>query len=144
MAEHFDSGPRDHNPHRRGGLVRRGDRRFLSVKRWDGEGDQKNENETEKTMDPHAWPPVPHLHYRQRGRKTGMAGVRWPKRIRERSMDAVRWRQVEDIYHLARSRPAEGRAAFLADPCGRHDDLQHRVATLLAADEQAGSFLEVP
>ena len=60
------------------------------------------------------------------------------------SMDAVRWRQVEDIYHLARSRPAEGRPAFLADACGGDDDLQHRVATLLAAHEQAGSFLEVP
>src|SRR5437667_6429005 len=59
-------------------------------------------------------------------------------------MDPVRCREIEDIYHLARSRPAEGRAAFLADACGGDDDLQHRVATLLAAHEQAGSFLEVP
>src|SRR5436190_12454806 len=101
MAEHFDSGPRDHKPHLRGGLVRQGDRRFLSVKRWDRKGDQKNENETEQTMDPHACPPVPHFHYRQRGRKTGMAGVRWPKRIRAwtpyaggKSRTSIIWREA--------------------------------------------------
>src|SRR5690349_6818160 len=58
-------------------------------------------------------------------------------------MDAVRWRQIEDVYHSALSRPSEARAAFLADACGGDTDLQQRVQSLLAAEEQAGSFLEI-
>src|SRR6476646_7599189 len=58
-------------------------------------------------------------------------------------MDALRWRQIEDIYHSALSRPLEKRAAFLDEVCRGDLDLQQRVQSLLTADERAGSFLEV-
>src|SRR5881396_3564704 len=59
-------------------------------------------------------------------------------------MDAGRWRQIEDVYHSALSRPSQGRAAFLNDACGGDAELLQKVQSLLAADEQAGNFLELP
>jgi eukaryotic-like serine/threonine-protein kinase len=59
-------------------------------------------------------------------------------------MDAARWREIEDIYHSALSRPPEDRPAFLREVCGGDSELQQRVASLLDADDQAGDFLELP
>src|SRR5690349_20771772 len=57
-------------------------------------------------------------------------------------MDAARWREIEDIYHEAASRPPEAREAFLREVCGDDTDLQQRVHSLLAAGAAGGAFLE--
>lgn len=59
-------------------------------------------------------------------------------------MDAARWREIEDIYQSAVSRPPEARAAFLREVCRGDMDLQQRVQSLLAAGDQAEDFLELP
>jgi serine/threonine-protein kinase len=59
-------------------------------------------------------------------------------------MNPQRWRQVEEIYHSALEQSPQTRAAFVADACRGDGDLLQRVQSLLAAGEQAGSFLETP
>src|SRR5688572_9257551 len=59
-------------------------------------------------------------------------------------MDAARWREIEDIYHQAVSRPPEARAAFLREVCDGDADLHARVQSLLVAGDEAGAFLEAP
>src|SRR5690242_19193970 len=49
-----------------------------------------------------------------------------------------RWRQIEELFHAALERAPEGRAAFLDGACGGE------VESLLAREQQAGSFLEAP
>ena len=48
---------------------------------------------------------------------------------------------MEALYHAARARPAEDRAAFLAEACAGDDALQREVESLLA-DEGAASLLK--
>ena len=55
-------------------------------------------------------------------------------------MQAERWKQIEDLYQAALARPAEKRAAFLAEACADDPELRTEVESLL--DQQAGSFLE--
>jgi serine/threonine-protein kinase len=43
-----------------------------------------------------------------------------------------RWKQIEDLYHRARERPAADRAAFLIRACGADDALRREVESLLA------------
>src|SRR5207244_3328468 len=59
-------------------------------------------------------------------------------------MDAQRWRQIEDIYQSALNRSPESRGAFVTDACRGDADLLQRVQSLLSANDQAGTFLEVP
>lgn len=59
-------------------------------------------------------------------------------------MDAARWREIEDIYHEAASRPPEARQAFLREVCGGDTDLEERVQSLLAAGDEGEAFLELP
>jgi serine/threonine-protein kinase len=59
-------------------------------------------------------------------------------------MDAARWREIEDLYHAAASRPPEARAAFLREACAGDTDLQQRVESLLSAGDGAEGFLERP
>jgi serine/threonine protein kinase/WD40 repeat protein len=50
----------------------------------------------------------------------------------------------ESIFEAALQLPPQERAAYLQDACGGDADLRGRVETLLAAHDQAGSFLEMP
>jgi Tol biopolymer transport system component len=59
-------------------------------------------------------------------------------------MTPERWQRVKDLFHDALERPADERAAFLAETCG--DDAAARAALerLLDAHARAGNFLETP
>ena len=59
-------------------------------------------------------------------------------------MTPERWQRVKDLFHDALERPADERAAFLAETCG--DDAEARAALehLLEAHATAGDFLETP
>ena len=59
-------------------------------------------------------------------------------------MTPERWQRVKDLFHDALERPADERAAFLAETCG--DDAEARAALehLLEAHAAAGDFLETP
>src|SRR5882762_169689 len=59
-------------------------------------------------------------------------------------MNAELWRKVEEVFHAALERAPEARQTFLDRSCGGDADLRKEVALLLAKEEQAGSFLEVP
>jgi serine/threonine protein kinase len=54
------------------------------------------------------------------------------------------WRKVEELFHAALERTPVQRQAFLDGICGADTDLRRQVELLLAKEEQAGSFLEVP
>jgi serine/threonine protein kinase/Tol biopolymer transport system component len=55
-----------------------------------------------------------------------------------------RLRQVEDIFHDARERAPGERVGFLDQACAGDDALRREVELLIAADEQAGSLIELP
>ena len=59
-------------------------------------------------------------------------------------MSSDRWQKIERLYHAALKLEAEERAAFLRLTCSGDDDLCREVESLLASDQQAGSFLESP
>lgn len=57
-------------------------------------------------------------------------------------MEPERWQQIETIFQAALKRDSANRAVFLADACGDDDELRVEVESLLAAHEQAGSFIQ--
>ena len=57
-------------------------------------------------------------------------------------MDADRWKQVDRLLDAARTRPRDERDAFLRDSCVDDEALEREIRSLLAAHDQAGSFLE--
>ena len=59
-------------------------------------------------------------------------------------MDPERWKQVDSLMQAALARPRDERDAFLRQVCVNDDDLEREVRSLLAAQDQAGSFLESP
>ncbi|MGH9843240.1 MAG: protein kinase domain-containing protein, partial [Blastocatellia bacterium] len=59
-------------------------------------------------------------------------------------MKPERWKQIEQIYDAALERDASRRAAFLDQACEGDGELRREVTSLLASDEQAGSFLAGP
>ena len=58
--------------------------------------------------------------------------------------DARRWAVVNDLFHRALEQPPDRRDAWLADSCGVDADLRADVASLLAAHDRAGDFLQQP
>ena len=52
--------------------------------------------------------------------------------------------QILALLKSALEREPQERAAFLDEACGRHESLRNKVEALIAAHEQAGSFLERP
>ena len=54
------------------------------------------------------------------------------------------WLKIEELFHAALERVPEARQAFLDETCGADLDLRRKVDVLLANEEQAGSFLQVP
>src|SRR5262245_7640557 len=71
-----------------------------------------------------------------------------PKGIQNLSISRVhfimtpeRWEKVAAIFHGAREKSAQGRAAYLASACSGDSKLRQEVERLISADEQASSFL---
>jgi eukaryotic-like serine/threonine-protein kinase len=56
-------------------------------------------------------------------------------------MTPDRWRQIDMLLDLALEQEPSRRASFLVEACNGDEGLRHEVQTLLAAHEQAGSFL---
>jgi eukaryotic-like serine/threonine-protein kinase len=56
-------------------------------------------------------------------------------------MTNERWQRVNELYHATLERPATERAAFLEAACEGDDALRREVDSLLACDDEAGSFL---
>ena len=52
-------------------------------------------------------------------------------------MDPVRWRQIENVFHLAFERPPSQRAAFLELACGTDAELRMEVESLLAEVDES-------
>jgi serine/threonine protein kinase/Tfp pilus assembly protein PilF len=59
-------------------------------------------------------------------------------------MKPERWRQIEKLYDAALELDVSRRAAFLDQACKGDEELRREVASLLASDAQAGSFLAAP
>jgi eukaryotic-like serine/threonine-protein kinase len=59
-------------------------------------------------------------------------------------MKPERWQQIETIFQAALKREPAARAVFLDGACGDDDELRAEVKSLLAAHEQAGSFIQAP
>ena len=57
-------------------------------------------------------------------------------------MEPERWRRVQELFDRALERPPEERAAFLEEVSGEDRELRAEVAAMLAADSEAGDFLE--
>jgi dipeptidyl aminopeptidase/acylaminoacyl peptidase len=55
-----------------------------------------------------------------------------------------RWQQIEQLYHAALEREVSQRAAYLREVCAGDDSLRQEVESLLAQQEDAGSFFERP
>jgi eukaryotic-like serine/threonine-protein kinase len=58
--------------------------------------------------------------------------------------DGDRWHRIEMLYEEALARAGADRAAFLDQACGEDDVLRREIESLLAADRDAGAFLETP
>jgi tetratricopeptide (TPR) repeat protein/tRNA A-37 threonylcarbamoyl transferase component Bud32 len=56
-------------------------------------------------------------------------------------MTNERWQRVDELYHAALEREGTERAAFLETACKGDDALRREVESLLASDDDAGSFL---
>jgi serine/threonine-protein kinase len=57
-------------------------------------------------------------------------------------MNPERWRRVDEIFHNALAREPQDRPSFLEHACGGDSSLRHDVEDLLAAHQQANSFLQ--
>ena len=59
-------------------------------------------------------------------------------------MTSDRWQRIEELYHSAREREGNQRAAFLKEACAGDDALRREVESLLAQDKGVEKFLESP
>jgi serine/threonine protein kinase len=59
-------------------------------------------------------------------------------------MNSERWKQVEDLLQSALERPTHERENFLRQACAGDEQMERQVRSLLAAHQDAGSFLESP
>src|SRR5579862_8194495 len=59
-------------------------------------------------------------------------------------MDSERWKQVDSLLQAALDRPVEDRDAFLHRACAGDESLEREVRSLLASQQEAGTFLERP
>jgi len=59
-------------------------------------------------------------------------------------MDPQRWKQVDNLLQSVLDRPPEERDVFLHRACSGDEELEREVRSLLASQQQAGSFLESP
>src|SRR5258706_114737 len=59
-------------------------------------------------------------------------------------MDSEQWKQVDNLLQVALERPPAERAEFLRQACAGDDALEREVRSLLASQQETGSFLESP
>ena len=59
-------------------------------------------------------------------------------------MTPERWQQVNDLFHAALERAPADRAPFLAAATTEDPGLRREVESLLATDESAEGFLDIP
>ena len=59
-------------------------------------------------------------------------------------MDSEQWKRIDNLLHAALERPPAERDAFLKRECAGDEALEREVRTLIASDQQAGSFLDGP
>jgi len=59
-------------------------------------------------------------------------------------MKPERWQQLDALFHSSLEREGVERAAFLDEACAGDEPLRKQVEALLAAHEEAGSFIESP
>jgi len=59
-------------------------------------------------------------------------------------MNPERWRQISQLYGAVLAQNMTGRATFLADACGADDELRETLESLLAHQDSAEHFLDVP
>src|SRR5438876_2077002 len=59
-------------------------------------------------------------------------------------MKTDRWQQIDRLFHSTLACAPEKRASFLSQACGDDDALRVEVESLLRANEQDGSFLDLP
>jgi eukaryotic-like serine/threonine-protein kinase len=59
-------------------------------------------------------------------------------------MTPERWQQVKELFNAALERDPAQRAAFLAEACAADPALREEVASLLAEEQQLGSFIDTP
>jgi len=54
----------------------------------------------------------------------------------------MNWQQLEDLFHAALERRPEDRSAFVKEACAGDEEMLRKLQTLLAAHDDAGSFIE--
>jgi serine/threonine protein kinase/tetratricopeptide (TPR) repeat protein len=59
-------------------------------------------------------------------------------------MSPERWHEIEEVFQTAVEMPPAERAPYLDDRCGQDDELRGEVMKLLASDDSAADFIEVP
>jgi serine/threonine protein kinase/tetratricopeptide (TPR) repeat protein len=59
-------------------------------------------------------------------------------------MSPERWQKIHQLFEAALERPAEERAAFLAQACADDEETQRRVEAMLAADAQNDPLMDRP
>src|SRR5205809_7970852 len=59
-------------------------------------------------------------------------------------MDSGRWNEVDNLLQAVLERPPAERADFLRHACAGDQALEREVRSLLASQQEAGSFLESP
>src|SRR5437867_5877651 len=59
-------------------------------------------------------------------------------------MKPERWQEIERLYYAALEREPDERAAFLESACAGDENLRREVASLIAAGDRVGSFMEPP
>ena len=59
-------------------------------------------------------------------------------------MHSDRWKQVDEVLQSAQDRAPEEREAFVRHACAGDESLEREVRSLLAADPDAGQFLDRP
>src|SRR5712675_1347355 len=59
-------------------------------------------------------------------------------------MDSERWKRIDNLLHAALERPPAERTEFLRQACAGDQAMEREVWSLVASDQQAGSFLDNP
>src|SRR5437879_3157213 len=59
-------------------------------------------------------------------------------------MDSKQWKRIDNLLHAALERPPAERDAFLRRECAGDEALEREVRSLIASEQQAGSFLDGP
>ncbi len=59
-------------------------------------------------------------------------------------MSPEQWKKIDELLDAALDLPPERHAAYLDEVCAGDEELRRELASLLAAHEKAGSFIETP